>query len=180
MDQKTLKILERARDNGSINWVIAGMFCGSQEHASTALRWLVKEGYLEDTRASEPTLPFQVDRSEGSGSYHITPKGLAYLEDAKKQAEKDALELKRYKRQEFRAWFTLVIAVLGFVLAVIALLWQGITEGHLTLGSSTMSAPEQSMSLPESQLSATSEADYLPSSEESFELESPPDSAVAE
>lgn len=76
------------------------------------VRSLKSQGYLEE----KMTGPSFVGGN--SGIYKITPKGIAYLEDKKKQNRKEQKEKRSSFLNSFRAWITLGIALFGLILSI--------------------------------------------------------------
>jgi len=80
---------------------------------------LARDGYLED---AEPGLTAAVNLTGGGhlyeyASYRLSDKGRAFLADHPKK-------VRREKASEFRAWFTLVVAVLALLLSLASIGWQ--------------------------------------------------------
>lgn len=80
--------------------------------SSTLVRSLKSKGYLEDKMTGAAFA------GGNSGIYKITPKGIAYLEDNKKQDKKERREKRTAFINSFRAWITLGIALVGLILSV--------------------------------------------------------------
>ncbi len=115
MDSDSLSLLKSASNGTVIDPFI--LFEGFPKrdpmYAVALVRYLQMEGYLEETMTGEAITGYS------TGKYRITPRGKDFLESLDKQILNNKRENKKNLFGEIRAWITLIIALLGFVLSLL-------------------------------------------------------------